>query len=150
MDLHGQVATPLDFTSTLSYINFLNHSDQVRCGRGPGEGRGHERTSSSHGVWNCWGRVPRTFLNDVLATPTSCENRVFLRSTAVWSKGLYSRKIVRIRQAGFLLSPCAKYLVCNKYVEFASLEIGTPDTSFSLSILLIPCNPNRSRTLVVV
>ncbi|CBJ26466.1 conserved unknown protein [Ectocarpus siliculosus] len=28
VDQHGQVATPLDFTSTLSYINFLNHSDQ--------------------------------------------------------------------------------------------------------------------------
>ncbi|CAN0011198.1 unnamed protein product [Scytosiphon promiscuus] len=28
VDQHGRVATPLDFTSTLSYVNFLNHSDQ--------------------------------------------------------------------------------------------------------------------------
>ncbi|CAM9587997.1 unnamed protein product [Pylaiella littoralis] len=28
VDKRRQVATPLDFTSTLSYINFLNHSDQ--------------------------------------------------------------------------------------------------------------------------
>ncbi|CAM9720745.1 unnamed protein product [Laminaria digitata] len=31
VDQQGRVATPIDFTATLSYVNFLNHSDQVRA-----------------------------------------------------------------------------------------------------------------------
>lgn len=29
MDAQGQVQVPVDFTATLSYVNFLNHSDEV-------------------------------------------------------------------------------------------------------------------------
>lgn len=32
MDQDGRVVTPIDFTSTLSYINFLNHSEQAGVG----------------------------------------------------------------------------------------------------------------------
>lgn len=31
VDQEGRVATPIDFTATLSYVNFLNHSDQARA-----------------------------------------------------------------------------------------------------------------------
>lgn len=30
VDERGYVATPVDFSGTLSYVNFLNHSDQAR------------------------------------------------------------------------------------------------------------------------
>lgn len=29
VDAEGRVSTPLNFTATISYINFLNHSDQA-------------------------------------------------------------------------------------------------------------------------
>ena len=34
VDAGGRVSTPLNFTATVSYINFLNHSDQARVATG--------------------------------------------------------------------------------------------------------------------
>lgn len=40
VDAEGRVSTPLNFTSTISYINFLNHSDQARDTTGVMDGSG--------------------------------------------------------------------------------------------------------------